>query len=131
VVVFVGHEQKKAKKKKKKKKKKRFSSKREAMDHNAAPADNANDGKVAVFDPNTEQFSVYPKTDCPHLAAHLNSDANPELIEEAFLKHNSCNSCQNPSENWICLTCHGYAIYSKYVVDLCDGFFVCFSNMRN
>jgi hypothetical protein len=57
-------------------------------------------------------FSVQPKTNCTHFSDHVTMGVIP-MIAPAF--HNSkCKTCQDISENWICLTC-GETCCSRYV----------------
>jgi hypothetical protein len=57
-------------------------------------------------------FSVNPKTDCPHFS-HQVRIAVVEKINNA-LKANTCASCNDTTENWMCLTC-GHTFCSRYV----------------
>jgi len=57
-------------------------------------------------------FSVDPKTDCPHFSAHIPLGI-VNKIEDAY-KGNTCKTCNDKSENWMCLTC-GNTYCSRYV----------------
>jgi len=57
-------------------------------------------------------FSVNPKTDCPHFSSHVRLGII-EKIDPAFTA-NICQSCNDKSENWMCLTC-GNTYCSRYV----------------
>jgi len=57
-------------------------------------------------------FSVNPKTDCPHFASQVTMGII-QKVNQAFAT-NSCHSCNDKSENWMCLTC-GNTFCSRYV----------------
>lgn len=51
-------------------------------------------------------FAVSPKTDCPHLKEEYIENLKKLLSEsENLITSNSCEECQDQSENWVCLVC--------------------------
>jgi len=50
-------------------------------------------------------FEIYPKKDCPHVAAVQVSNIASQLSDH--LLHNGCSNCEEKEENWVCLTCAG------------------------
>lgn len=66
-------------------------------------------------------FAVYPKTNCPHLEAcdlesvydHLTTTSTTTSGGVGILSF-PCISCQDTSENWMCLLCEG-VFCSRYV----------------
>jgi len=57
-------------------------------------------------------FSVNPKTDCPHFSSYVRLGI-VEKVGPAFAA-NSCITCNDKSENWMCLMC-GNTYCSRYV----------------
>jgi len=57
-------------------------------------------------------FSVAPREDCPHFSKHV-VFGTVEKIASAF-HTNTCGTCHDKSENWMCLTC-GETFCSRYV----------------
>jgi len=55
---------------------------------------------------------VNPKTDCPHFSHHVRL-AVVEKVNNA-LSANTCASCNDTTENWMCLTC-AQTFCSRYV----------------
>ncbi|GAU98980.1 hypothetical protein RvY_10046 [Ramazzottius varieornatus] len=45
-------------------------------------------------------YAVHPRTDCPHV------ESNVAPLPEAGLDASApCSTCQDPTENWVCLKC--------------------------
>jgi len=57
-------------------------------------------------------FSVEPREDCPHFQSGVAIGVS-SIIGQAF-KKNSCGTCNDSSENWVCLAC-GKTCCSRYV----------------
>jgi len=57
-------------------------------------------------------FSVHPKEDCPHFGSQIKMNI-ASVLNQKFAQ-NTCHTCQDQSENWLCLNC-GETFCSRYV----------------
>jgi len=57
-------------------------------------------------------FSVHPKEDCPHFGSQIKMNI-ASLLNDQFNK-NTCHTCKDQTENWMCLNC-GETFCSRYV----------------
>jgi len=57
-------------------------------------------------------FSVHPKEDCPHFGSQIKMNI-ATVLNDQFNK-NTCHTCNDKTENWLCLNC-GETFCSRYV----------------